>query len=335
MSREALGGSFFYSGSVFAKEAPDLEGSELEPRRVYEVEGSELEARAGSYDYAEGSEIAAWDDEEGSQLWEGSEIAGSELEESEIAERPWLLERMKNWGYEESEIASQIAERQAPPPVQHMPISARAPMQVNGHFQPKINGYAQPHMNGYTQPPKPPPKKPYQPFPQDLIDLHVADYFRKHPEVHAAIPILRRGAGLYELNGRFIRVELQFIRDQGGQQKALLTVVDGPLRQPFADYMEHKDATETYSGSVFMAKNSLQAIPQSARMTFQDNNNGYTRVEAMKVAKEQAAVRESAARMMSQGQVVVPDEMKARYQRTISMKLGSSQKHVFMPMSGR
>jgi hypothetical protein len=108
----------------------------------------------------------------------------------------------------------------------------------------------------------------------------------------------------------------------GGSQ---LVVRDGPLTQPLADYLNHKDSSAEYSGSVFRVKNALQTIPQAERMTFHDAGAHYSRVEAMKVAKEQACVREKAATMMSKGQTFEPRDLHARYEKTLDMKLGKNR----------
>jgi len=182
----------------------------------------------------------------------------------------------------------------------------------------------------YKRPPAaaracPPPKPggPYQARAEDPIDSEIADFFRQHPEAYTyARGFTRISPGHYLLHGREIIVDRQpvdTLMELMGD-KGQLVVRDGPLTQPLADYLTNKDSSAEYSGSVFQVRNALQTIPQDCRMTFHDTGAGYSRIEAMKVAKEQALTREKAAKMINQGQQT--GDLVAKYEKTIDKKLG-------------
>lgn len=168
---------------------------------------------------------------------------------------------------------------------------------------------------------------PYRAKPEDPIDVEVAEYFRENPQVfYKNRGFTRISAGSYYLHGREITVERQS-PDTVGQlmgQKSQLVVRDGPLTQPLADYLANEDSSAEYNGSVFKAKNNLQTIPQDCRMTFHDTGAGYSRLEAMKVAKEQAVAREKAAAMLNKGQLS-SGELKTQYEKKIDIKLGKNR----------
>jgi hypothetical protein len=165
------------------------------------------------------------------------------------------------------------------------------------------------------------PGGPYQARAEDPIDVAVADFFREHPQAYS----MNRGftricPGRYLSNGREIVVE-KAVGRFGDQQ---LKVRDGPLTQNLGDYLTNQDSTEQYSGSVFQVKNALHSIPQDCRMTFHDTGAGYSRVEAMKVAKEQAATRENVAQQLQKGQSISPGEIQGKYEKMLEKKLGIS-----------
>jgi len=151
----------------------------------------------------------------------------------------------------------------------------------------------------------------------DLLDQHVAYYFRHHPEVYNRHKIGRKRPGVYELNGREITVEWQYGLLPGEQ--GFLVALDGPLRQPFADYMSQTEANAEYV-TQGLTVNALHAVPLPARMTFDDKDNAYTRLEAMKVAKEQAIIREKAAEYTQMG-MPPPQDLRNLYEKTINRKL--------------
>merc|ERR1712136_252163 len=112
---------------------------------------------------------------------------------------------------------------------------------------------------------------------------------------------------------------------------------DGPLRQPFSDYMKMTDANAEYDCESLGNPASLQAIPMEMRMTFGEDQVGYGRLDAMKLAKEQANFREQAASYVQQGHSV-PDELMKKYEKKIEQKIGSKrrvQSQTQSPLKGR
>ncbi|CAE7945442.1 HERC1 [Symbiodinium sp. KB8] len=68
---------------------------------------------------------------------------------------------------------------------------------------------------------------------------------------------------------------------------------------------------------------SLHSIPREKRMSFHDTHKVYSRLEAMKVAKEQALVRERAADYTKDGREV-PRELLSKYKKQVALKLDQS-----------
>lgn len=173
---------------------------------------------------------------------------------------------------------------------------------------------------------------PYRARAEDEIDIAVAEVFQKHPDALAMNHgFTRTSPGRYMLQGRQITIERKSVdlpAELTGDNGPLV-VRDGPLTQPLVDYLTNTDSSAQYSGSVFQSKNALQTIPQDCRMTFCDSGAGYSRIEAMKVAKEQALTREKAAVMVNQGQN--PADLVAKYDKMLDTKLGwkrSSEKNI-------
>ncbi|CAE8615786.1 unnamed protein product [Polarella glacialis] len=158
----------------------------------------------------------------------------------------------------------------------------------------------------------------YEADKEDLLDQHLAYFLRHHPEVFSSHQILRKRPGVYELDGREIRVEWQYAADPGGQ--GCLVAVDGPLKQPFADYMQMGEQNAEYDNEGIGRGSALHSIPKDKRMSFHDQHKMYSRLEAMKVAKEQACVREEAADFVKEGREV-PRELMTRYKKSLSQKL--------------
>lgn len=126
------------------------------------------------------------------------------------------------------------------------------------------------------------------------------------------------GAGEYEIHGRAVTVEWQHI---GPSDEGRLIVVDGPLRQPLADYLEGAEANAEYEAIVVnTTQTAVHSIPTDRRISFHDDGKEYSRLDAMRVAKEQALVRERAANYMQAGRAV-PDDIMATYAKTIEKKL--------------
>mmetsp|Transcript_135326 Transcript_135326/g.270003 ORF Transcript_135326/g.270003 Transcript_135326/m.270003 type:complete len:1016 (-) Transcript_135326:220-3267(-) len=153
---------------------------------------------------------------------------------------------------------------------------------------------------------------------EDLLDQHVAYYLRRHPQTRKRHTVARKRPGVYELDGREVNIEWQYASEPG--QQGFLVVVDGPLRQPFSDYMEDTEANAEYEGQD-IGTSSLHMIPKDRRISFNDTHKVYSRLEAMKVAKEQALVREKAANFTKEGKDV-PQDIMQRYKKSIQQKLG-------------
>jgi len=167
--------------------------------------------------------------------------------------------------------------------------------------------------------------------PEDVVDVKVAEYFKTNPQVYTDTKLTRIRPGSYSMKrdgcpSKEIKVEW-FWKGHEGQ----LQVTDGALVKPFADYFFKKDTnsptkyapTSQYNGSIFKAKNNLQTIPKECRVTFNDAGFDYSRIDAMKVAKEQALLREDVAKMMTQDrQVPHLQRIESRYEKQMDLKLG-------------
>mmetsp|Transcript_23599 Transcript_23599/g.54944 ORF Transcript_23599/g.54944 Transcript_23599/m.54944 type:complete len:499 (+) Transcript_23599:51-1547(+) len=127
--------------------------------------------------------------------------------------------------------------------------------------------------------------------------------------------IVRTSPGQYEINGRPIQLKW------GGAGETVI-VVDGPMQQPLADYVGMSESNATYQGlDKHMVQSDLHALPREMRMTFRGEDNDFSRLQAMQIAKEQAEFREKAAALQRQGQVV-PNELVDKYNKNIDKKLG-------------
>eukprot|EP00929_Paragymnodinium_shiwhaense_P074179 TRINITY_DN37941_c0_g1_i1.p1 TRINITY_DN37941_c0_g1~~TRINITY_DN37941_c0_g1_i1.p1 ORF type:complete len:586 (-),score=67.13 TRINITY_DN37941_c0_g1_i1:65-1822(-) len=192
---------------------------------------------------------------------------------------------------------------------QHLPPHLRSP-QLNGRGPSLATGSS--HVQ--LQP------RSYVEDKQDPLDAHVAYYLRHNQDIHAKVPVVRKCPGYYDIAGREVKVEWQH-GNQAGQGQLL--AVDGPLRQPFADYMRKSEANVEYCSNG-LDSGAIHGIPQERRLTFGDQQHIYSRLDAMKVAKTQAQYREKAADYVQQG-VDVPGDLMDRYQRTVSQKLGQAR----------
>merc|ERR1712137_421068 len=72
-------------------------------------------------------------------------------------------------------------------------------------------------------------------------------------------------------------------------------------------------------------RSALHMIPLERRMTFGDEHKIYTRLKAMKVAKEQALVREGAADYVKRGKEV-PGDLMNKYEKILDIKLGGARR---------
>lgn len=169
---------------------------------------------------------------------------------------------------------------------------------------------------------RPPKPREYQPHPGDAVDQQLAAFLKQYPNAFARHRIHRKRQGVYELDGRELHVEFKAGGGVGSfrGQSGRLVVHDGPLTQPLADYLDMKESSAVYSSSMFEKRGTLESIPKEYRMTFQDAGCNYSsRVDAMKLAKKQAAAREKAAAMYHGGK---KDGMKMKGQSIPAMATG-------------
>jgi len=148
----------------------------------------------------------------------------------------------------------------------------------------------------------------------DPIQKEVENFLKAYPQFKKAIKQL--GDGDYKINGNAVKV--------GFCRGGFLVVHDGPLRQPFVDYVEKKDVNQQYHHEG-LKSSSLASQPKETRISFGDEGNRYSRLDAMKVAKEQALYREKAASYLSEGQSV-PSDLREKYEKTISNKLSNQSR---------
>jgi len=212
-----------------------------------------------------------------------------------------------------------LQERQKEPKPMDIQTMETMPMQQEPSFQHQPQQSTPPDSRrGSKEQPKE-SKSSYKGESEDLLDQHVAYFMRKHPEVRKKHNIQRKRAGVYQLDGREVEIEWQYASEPGGQ--GFLVVVDGPLRQPFKDYMMDTEANAQYEGQD-IGKSNLHMISRDRRISFNDTHKVYSRLEAMKVAKEQALVREKAATYVKDGRDVPQHELMQRYKKNIQIKLG-------------
>jgi hypothetical protein len=145
----------------------------------------------------------------------------------------------------------------------------------------------------------------------EIIHQHLERYLVANPKYRHQVEQL--GDGEYRIEGREVKV--------GFCRQGFLVVHDGPLRQPFTDYVEKKEASAVYHHEG-LKNSSLTSLPKATRISFGDEDNRYSRLDAMKIAKEQAIFREKAASCVAEGQAV-PADLREKYEKNISIKLGT------------
>jgi hypothetical protein len=173
---------------------------------------------------------------------------------------------------------------------------------------------------------------PQQQQPVDEIDQQVNSFLRTHPEVLQKHKVVRKRHGVYEVNGHEIWIELQQVPGHGSSSRQPF-VIDGPLRQPFSDYMMMTENNAIYDTGAVAKTSTLHHVPKEKRMTFDDTDERYSRLEAMKVAKEQALIREQAANLAKQGKQYSPDTFMQKYTKTLKQRLRNyrSSRHSRQP----
>lgn len=134
-----------------------------------------------------------------------------------------------------------------------------------------------------------------------------------HKELAAGHSIHCTGhfASTWEVDGHEVKLELQQV---SLHQPAVLVVTDGPLRQPLADYLSRTEANAFYDTRPIARTSALHHVPKECRMTFGEENKSISRLEAMAIAKTQAAIREQAADYIREG-MQVPAELLQLYRQ--------------------
>eukprot|EP00929_Paragymnodinium_shiwhaense_P080627 TRINITY_DN42061_c0_g2_i4.p2 TRINITY_DN42061_c0_g2~~TRINITY_DN42061_c0_g2_i4.p2 ORF type:complete len:421 (-),score=90.91 TRINITY_DN42061_c0_g2_i4:181-1443(-) len=144
-----------------------------------------------------------------------------------------------------------------------------------------------------------------------------ADAWRSSPLHDYQVCLQRLSPSCYRLHRRKFKVEWL---DPGRQDE--LVVVDGPLRQPLLDYICNSETNAEYDSQGIQSQSALHKIPVDKRMSFDDQHKMYSRLEAMRVAKEQAEVRERAADFVREGREV-PRDLMTGYQKTVRQLVSS------------
>lgn len=147
----------------------------------------------------------------------------------------------------------------------------------------------------------------------DLLDMHVAHYFKTNPDVWEKTTCEKQQNSKYLINCRNVVVEWFFAETDS--DNGYLIVRDGPLIQPFCNYVDGSADNEKYEIREGMERPRISQIPKEGRISFSDKDMVYTRLEAMRVAKEQAKIRDQAAdRFKKTGDFVNNDEYVRKYQ---------------------
>jgi len=126
---------------------------------------------------------------------------------------------------------------------------------------------------------------------EDLLDQHLAYCLRQSTKKH---DVERKRPGVYQIDGREICLEW---RRRFPAEAGYLIICDGPMKQRCQDYLDGIDETAEYEEYGMNEPNGkISNVRNEDRLSFGDSAyQSYTRLEAMRVAKEQAKLRESAA----------------------------------------
>jgi hypothetical protein len=143
-------------------------------------------------------------------------------------------------------------------------------------------------------------------------------FLQMHPDVAKQHCIVKKEAAVYEVDMHEVKIEWQHSAEVG--KPGHLVVVDGPLRQAFADYLAMNENNAFYNTKDIARTSSLHQVPKDKRMTFDDTHKKYSRLEAMRVAKEQAKIREQAADYIKEGREV-PDDLVKKYNKALRNKV--------------
>ncbi|CAL1162365.1 unnamed protein product, partial [Cladocopium goreaui] len=157
---------------------------------------------------------------------------------------------------------------------------------------------------------------------EDLIHQHVLYVLRKNPDVARLRRVQQVTEGVYLIDGQEVNIEWRHSSEPG--QRGWPIVVDGPMRQPLIDYLRDNEENKEFDLDTVVCTTALHQVPKNKRMTFDDKHKQYSRLEAMKVAKEQASIREQAADYTLDGKKV-PDELVRRYNQALRTKVRSNR----------
>lgn len=152
----------------------------------------------------------------------------------------------------------------------------------------------------------------------ELLYQHVQYFFRTHPQMARHHTIVRKEDSIYEIDEHEVELAWQHAAERW--KPGQLVVVDGPLRQPLVDYLTMSEANAEYDTHTIAKMSALHHVPKERRMTFDDGHKKYSRLEAMRVAKEQALIREQAADYAKEGRQV-PDDLVRKYNKALRQKL--------------
>jgi hypothetical protein len=123
------------------------------------------------------------------------------------------------------------------------------------------------------------------------IDDHIQQLRRDYPALvqHSVVCTKK---GVYQIAGRAVEVYFDYDEDED----IILMVRDGPLTQPFLDYVF--DTGENEDFEVVTSSTNLQTLPEHARLQVPDSAPSDCRLTSMRTAKTQAAQREAHAKLM-------------------------------------
>eukprot|EP00451_Oxyrrhis_marina_P013220 CAMPEP_0204316474 /NCGR_PEP_ID=MMETSP0469-20131031/5415_1 /ASSEMBLY_ACC=CAM_ASM_000384 /TAXON_ID=2969 /ORGANISM="Oxyrrhis marina" /LENGTH=377 /DNA_ID=CAMNT_0051297251 /DNA_START=19 /DNA_END=1152 /DNA_ORIENTATION=- len=134
-------------------------------------------------------------------------------------------------------------------------------------------------------------KPPYKVVEDDPYDVHVEYFFKHRPDLWQGNSCVRKRSRIYDINGR--EVELDWHYATSPDEQGFLVVIDGPLWQPFLPYMEGTEAGAEYCDAD--ARQALHLVPRNEWVSFGFDAPTTGRLEAMRVAKQQAEIREQEA----------------------------------------
>lgn len=135
----------------------------------------------------------------------------------------------------------------------------------------------------------------------DLVDRSIASELIEHCEQLRGAVVIKCETGVYEINGRRVRIEMA-----GGS--LALVVSDGPLQQGFVSYVacmlgRGDDAPVQLCQYApppnFGGHSALSTLPKEQRLTFSEPATVLDRFAAMCCASKQAKLREEHAQIMS------------------------------------